>query len=155
MASTSSTRGNQSVHASYPTTNNFPLMALSLAFSSPLGRICPRRQLIFLILPFLWLYLFIYFCHALDIRQFLGQGLNLSRRCNLRHSCGNSRSFNPLCWAGNWTHASAVTWATPVGFLNPLWHSGNSSCGFLDVSLVLHLTTSLHAPSVIYSGFAP
>ena len=33
------------------------------------------------------------------------------------HSCSNTRSFNPLCQAGNRTHTSKVTWAAAVGFL--------------------------------------
>ena len=29
------------------------------------------------------------------------QGSDLSHSRNLHHSCGNTRSFNPLCWAGD------------------------------------------------------
>ena len=32
--------------------------------------------------------------------EFPGQGSDLSRRCNLCHSCSNTGSFNPLCRAG-------------------------------------------------------
>ena len=35
------------------------------------------------------------------IWEFLGQGLNLSHSCNLHHSWGNARSFNPQSWAGD------------------------------------------------------
>ena len=37
--------------------------------------------------------IYIYFC---GIWKFLGQGFNPSCSCNLCHSCGNTRSFNPL-----------------------------------------------------------
>ena len=36
--------------------------------------------------------------------------------CNLRSSCGKAVSFNPLCWAGDQTPASAAAWAA-AGFL--------------------------------------
>ena len=36
------------------------------------------------------------------IWKFLGQGPNPS------HSCSSARSFNPLCWARDWTCSSAV-----------------------------------------------
>ena len=32
--------------------------------------------------------------------EFPGQGSDLSRCCDLHCSCGNTGSFNPLCWAG-------------------------------------------------------
>ena len=48
------------------------------------------------------------------IWKFLGQGLN------------HCRVFTPLLWVGDQTHASTVTQATVVGFLNPLCHSKNS-----------------------------
>ena len=31
-------------------------------------------------------------------------------------NCANARSFNPLCQAGDQTHASSVTWTIAVGF---------------------------------------
>ena len=46
-----------------------------------------------------------------------GQGLNPSHSCNLCHSCGNAGCFNLLGGAGDWTYASAATWATAVKFL--------------------------------------
>ena len=55
--------------------------------------------------------------------NFLGQGLNLSHNCHLCHSCSNSRSFNPLGWAGDWTLTATETL---LYIYNPLCHSGNS-----------------------------
>ena len=63
----------------------------------------------------LYFILFLFFTRG--IWQFLGQRLNLSRIWDFRHSCGNARSFNPLCWTGDWTCASSVTWAAAVRFL--------------------------------------
>ena len=40
-----------------------------------------------------------FYGHAHSIWKFPGQGLHLSWRCDLHHSCSNIRSFNPLCWA--------------------------------------------------------
>ena len=57
------------------------------------------------------------------IWTFLSQGLNLSSSCdlcpscNLCRSCSNTGSFNPLHLARDWTHTSAVAWATAVGSL--------------------------------------
>ena len=44
---------------------------------------------------------FIYFPFLAASRhmEFPGQGSDLSCSCNLLHSCGNTRSFKPLCWA--------------------------------------------------------
>ena len=65
------------------------------------------------------LFLFFY-SHTDGIWKLPGQGLNLS------HSCGNNRSFNPLCPARDQTWAYVE--ATAVGFLThctiagkPLW----------------------------------
>ena len=49
-------------------------------------------------------------------RKFPGQGLNASGSCNLCQSCSNVRSFNPLCWSGDWTHTSTAFWAAAVRF---------------------------------------
>ena len=46
-----------------------------------------------------------------------GQGLNLSSRSKLCHSCGNTGSFNPRLWARDQTHTSVATWAFEVVFL--------------------------------------
>ena len=46
--------------------------------------------------------------YTLSRWKFPNQGLNLS------WSCDNTGSFNPLCQAGNWTHASTVTQATAI-----------------------------------------
>ena len=68
-----------------------------------------------------------------------GQGLNLSRSCDLcRHSCGSTRSFNPLHWAGEWTCVSAMIWATAVRFLILLCHRRNSYSLFLYVQFVVY-----------------
>ena len=49
--------------------------------------------------------------------SFPGQGWNLSHICNLDHSCGNTRSFNPqLC-----SDPSGCCW-----ILNPLHHDGTA-----------------------------
>ena len=49
--------------------------------------------------------------------KFLGQGLNLSHSCNLSHRCSNTRSMNPLHWAGDQTYTFTVTSASVVRFL--------------------------------------
>ena len=65
---------------------------------------------------YLFTYLFIIFFYNFffgcthSIWKFLAQGLNLS------HSCGNTRSFNPLFQARDQTRTSAATQAAPVGF---------------------------------------
>ena len=91
---------------------------------------------------------FFYNGHTPGIWKFLGQGLNLSP------SCGNSRSFNPLCWAKNQTHASAVTRAAAIGFLThcattrtpcALFHSGCTSSGYTDTTQWLYQSTFLPA----------
>ena len=53
--------------------------------------------------------------------EFLGQGSDPSRGCDLRCSCSNARSFNPLCWGGgsNRYPSAAET------LLVPLCPSGN------------------------------
>ena len=50
------------------------------------------------------------------IWKFPGQGLTSSHSCNLHHRCGSARSFNPLHWARDQTHASRVTQAAAVRF---------------------------------------
>ena len=72
----------------------------------------------------LFVCLFIY-GHTCSKWKFLGQGLNLSCSHDLCCSCNNSTGyFNPLHWARNWTHASAVTWAAKVRFLTHLTNVG-------------------------------
>ena len=46
------------------------------------------------------------------------QGLNLSCSCDLYHSCSNTGYFNPLHWAENQTHTSALTQAAAARFLS-------------------------------------
>ena len=57
---------------------------------------------------------YFYFHACTRIWKFLGQGLNPSHSYDLCHSCGNARSFNPLCQTGDGTWTSAATWATAV-----------------------------------------
>ena len=92
---------------------------------------CSNTSLSFLIwliarnqlLPSLWFsFWFFFVCLFFNgcmcgIWKLLGQGFNLSHSCELDHSCGNARSFNPLHQAGNQTWTFAVTQATEVGFL--------------------------------------
>ena len=79
-----------------------------------------------------WSHCFFFFFNGCthSIWKFPGQGLNLS--C----SCYNMASFNPLCWARDWTRASTVTWAAAVRFLIPLCHSSNYKT--LPVFLGIH-----------------
>ena len=49
-----------------------------------------------------------------SIWKFLGQGLNLS--CDLYHSSGSARSFNPLGLSRDGTCSSAATQIAAVGF---------------------------------------
>ena len=63
--------------------------------------------------------------HTHDRWKFLGQGLNLSHSCNLRHSCGNVGSFNLLCVPGI-EPALLQRLSYCCQSLNSLYHSGNS-----------------------------
>ena len=79
------------------------------------------------------------------------------------NSCGNAGSFNPLHWAGGWTHASAAIQAAAVRFLIhcgprfPLGRSGElhvrsvsiqSLCGcFLLASSPVWVPSTLPVPS--------
>ena len=69
---------------------------------------------------YLFIYLFTFYGCPHGISKLSGQELNLS------HSCGSNRSFNPLCWAGDQTCASAVTWAAALGFLTHCTTSRNT-----------------------------
>ena len=60
--------------------------------------------------------MFFYGCTH-KIWKFPGQRLNPSHNCNLRHSYGNTQSFNTLCMAGDVTRASAATQILAFGFL--------------------------------------
>ena len=47
----------------------------------------------------IYTYFFFPFSDILWHMKFLGQGSDSSHSCNLNHSCGNTRFFNPPCWA--------------------------------------------------------
>ena len=74
---------------------------------------------------FLWLHLYM---------EVLGQGLNPSCNCNLRCSCGKTRSFNPPCQVRDQTCALAVTWATRVRFLTCCMTVGTPYQNYLQLS---------------------
>ena len=59
----------------------------------------------------------IFYGHTHGIWKFRGQGLNLSFSCDLYHSSGDARYYNSLHWAGDQTHASAVTLVIAVKLL--------------------------------------
>ena len=50
--------------------------------------------------------------------------MNPSHSCDLRCSCSNDRSFNPLCQVGDQTHTSTVTPATEVRYLTHCARAG-------------------------------
>ena len=78
--------------------------------------------------PFFFFFFFFSFLMAAPVAwKFLGQGL---KGLNLSHSCGNTRSLNPLYWAGDQTCVSAVTRATAVGFLTYCTAVGTPGCHF-------------------------
>ena len=52
---------------------------------------------------FFFFFFFFLFLVALQHMEFLGQGSDPSPSCDLHRSYGSTRSFNPLCWAGNQT----------------------------------------------------
>ena len=60
---------------------------------------------------------FLFYGYTHGIWKIVVQRLNLSHRCDLNLSSGNTRSVNPLHWARDQTHTSAATQATTVGFL--------------------------------------
>ena len=62
--------------------------------------------------------------HTHGTWKFLGQELNLNQSCDLRHSCGNAKSFNSLHQTGDQTPTSTATRATAVGFLTHCATSG-------------------------------
>lgn len=68
--------------------------------------------------------------------------LNLSHSCDLRHSCCNTRSFNPLCQARDQTHSSTLTRATEVGFLTHLAIAGTTTVGKISFHLWVWLVSS-------------
>ena len=58
----------------------------------------PQRQLLIFKAIF-----FFFFCATMQHMEFLGQGSDQTHSCELHHSYGNTGSFNPLCWARDWT----------------------------------------------------
>jgi len=62
-------------------------------------------------------FFFFLFCHM----EFLGQGSDSSRSCNLRHSSRNAGSLNALCWARESNLCPGAAEMPPM----PLHHSGN------------------------------
>ena len=70
----------------------------------------PRRKEWENRLPFLSCSLFAWL-HPRHMK-FLGQGLNLSHKCNFCCSCSNAGSFNPLHRAGDQTQAAVVGFLT-------------------------------------------
>ena len=90
--------------------------------------------------PFIGMYLFLFlFGCTSGVEKFLGHGLNLSCSCSLRHRCGNTRSFNPLCRAGGGTcrDLNRCGW-----ILNPRCHSGIAPIFVFKVDLLFLLVTS-------------
>ena len=87
--------------------------------------------------------------HTHSVRKLSGQGLNSSRNCNLCHSCGNARSFNPLYQVRDRTHTSISTRAAIVRFLTHCTTvgipiklgffktqiTGSSRCGSVEMNL--------------------
>ena len=71
-------------------------------------------------------FLFFFFLAAPWRMEFLGQGSDLSHRYNLCRTCSNTRSFNPLCRAGDPTNILALqrhcrSHDATVGTLVPLF----------------------------------
>ena len=83
--------------------------------------------------PILWLvcsFLFVFYGCIHSIWKCLGQGLTPS------HSCGNARSFNPMCQAGDWTSTSTVTPTAAVIFLTH-WATAGTPCFFALVVIAV------------------
>ena len=80
-----------------------------------------------------------FYGHTPSLREFPGQGQNLSHSCNLPHSCSNSGSFNPLRRSGG-LNLHLCSESRHCGqILNPQYHSGHAN----------HL--SFHQPSRCFS----
>ena len=73
--------------------------------------------------------------HTCGKCKFSGQGLNVKHSWNLCCSGSNTRSFNPLHWAKDWTHTSAATQATAVGFLTHCAMAGTPELSYLFIYL--------------------
>ena len=87
-----------------------------------------------------------------------GQGLNLSHSCDLRHSCGNAGSFNPLHCAWDRTPHLHSDLSCYNQILNPLCHSRNSSiCIFIITdlkSLTAHAIISVILGPLLLTDFS-
>ena len=60
--------------------------------------------------------------------EFPGQGSGPRCNCGLHPSCGNARSFNPLCWARELNlHPEAAEIGAAETMTILLYHSGNST----------------------------
>ena len=73
--------------------------------------------------------------------KFPGQGSSQSCGCNLYPSCGNARSFNPLCQAKDQTCASTATQVTALGFLMHCTTAGTPFFSFYLLSFPLGFMT--------------
>ena len=90
-------------------------------------------------------FFFFFFCgHTWSIWKFLAQELNLSCSCDLYHSCGNTRSSNPLHLAGNWTLTSAAIPAAAVGFL--------THCATVGAPCITHSLKGFHG--ILHAGLS-
>ena len=97
---------------------------------------------------FLFLFLFFFFLFWLLCRilEFLAQGSDLSHNCDLHCSCSNTRSFNPLCWAGGQT---CILVLPPI----PLCHRSNSTFGGFCFFCLFVCFCLFRATPESYGGF--
>ena len=65
----------------------------------------------------------------------------------LRHSFGNTRSFNLLHWAGDWTHTSTATGTAAVEFLTHYATAGTLTFSHSINHLFMFLIVSFEAQS--------
>ena len=81
-----------------------------------------------------------FYGHTHGIWKFPGQGVNVNPSCDLCHSCGNARSFNPLRRAEDQTHASTAIWDAEISFL--------THCATVETSIVSLLFTFIPISSL-------
>ena len=67
-------------------------------------------------------FFFFFFMATPGVWKFLGQGLNLSCRCDLPHSCGCTESFNPLCHSRNSMVLKALTHVVEIPLFRAIPH---------------------------------